>query len=73
MSCVDGDGSDGEDGSDKEEDGVERDPLKAMVAAFQAEEYHTLPLEMKVQALEYLVDRAMEVRDVAVRRHFLDK
>lgn len=56
-----GEGSDGsKDGSD-EEDGIERDPLEAMVAAFEADEYHVLPLEMKVQALEYLVDRAMEV------------
>lgn len=61
-------GSDGaggsEDDSEDEEDGVDRDPLEALCAAFQAGEYHLLPLEMKVQALEYLVDRAMEVCEV---------
>lgn len=59
---------DGEDGDsdeseeEEEEDGEERDPLETLCLAFQAGEHHLLPLEMKVQALEYLVDRAMEVR-----------
>ncbi|CAN0565900.1 unnamed protein product, partial [Ectocarpus sp. 12 AP-2014] len=38
----------------------ERDSLETLCLAFQAGEHHLLPLEMKVQALEYLVDRAME-------------
>lgn len=55
------DGSKG-DGSDVEEDGVERDPLEIMASAFESGEYHLLPLDIKVQALEYLVDLALEVR-----------
>lgn len=56
-------GSEEEESEDEdEEDGEERDPLETLCLAFQAGEYHLLPLEMKVQALEYLVDRAMEVR-----------
>lgn len=61
----DGDGEDGdadESEEEEEEDGEERDPLETLCLAFQAGEHHLLPLEMKVQALEYLVDRAMEVR-----------
>lgn len=50
------------DKSDGEEDGVERDPLEIMASAFESGEYHLLPLDIKVQALEYLVDLAMEVR-----------
>ncbi|CAM9141658.1 unnamed protein product, partial [Sphacelaria rigidula] len=48
------------DKSDGEEDGVERDPLEIMASAFESGEYHLLPLDIKVQALEYLVDLAME-------------
>lgn len=61
----DGDGEDGDadESEEEEEDGEERDPLETLCLAFQAGEHHLLPLEMKVQALEYLVDRAMEVRE----------
>ncbi|CAM9928096.1 unnamed protein product [Ectocarpus sp. 4 AP-2014] len=45
---------------DEEEEEEERDSLETLCLAFQAGEHHLLPLEMKVQALEYLVDRAME-------------
>ncbi|CAM9422977.1 unnamed protein product [Ectocarpus sp. 12 AP-2014] len=53
-------GSGGCSGSEEEEEEEERDSLETLCLAFQAGEHHLLPLEMKVQALEYLVDRAME-------------
>ncbi|CAM9758464.1 unnamed protein product, partial [Ectocarpus fasciculatus] len=53
-------GDSGGSGSEEEEEEEERDTLETLCLAFQAGEHHLLPLEMKVQALEYLVDRAME-------------
>ncbi|CAM9859737.1 unnamed protein product [Scytosiphon promiscuus] len=48
--------------SEEEEDGLSSSggDSDTLCSAFQAGEHHLLPLEMKVQALEYLVDRAME-------------
>lgn len=56
-----GSDSEEEEEEDEEEEEEERDTLETLCSAFQAGEHHLLPLEMKVQALEYLVDRAMEV------------
>ncbi|CAN0070518.1 unnamed protein product [Ectocarpus sp. 6 AP-2014] len=53
-----GGGSSSEEEEEEEEE--EMDSLETLCLAFQAGEHHLLPLEMKVQALEYLVDRAME-------------
>lgn len=58
-----GDDGDGADSEEEEEEEDERDPLDTLCSAFQAGEHHLLPLEMKVQALEYLVERAIEVRE----------
>ena len=60
-----GEGSDGEEEEEEEEEEAETDEeesLETLCLAFEAGEHHLLPLEMKVQAIEYLVDRAMEVR-----------
>lgn len=54
-----GEGSEGEEEAETDEE--ERDTLETLCSAFEAGEHHLLPLEMKVQAVEYLVDRAMEV------------
>lgn len=50
-----------EEEEEAETDEEERDTLETLCSAFEAGEHHLLPLEMKVQAIEYLVDRAMEV------------
>lgn len=55
-----GKGSDADEEED-EADEEERDTLETLCSAFRAGEHHLLPLEMKVQALEYLVERALEV------------